>query len=116
MKDAAATDALLYLMRITRKADIVIKAFCQIYHLPEALAEVKEDLIGICELRQNISEMATYIKRSSSVMQRSSPEEYLNLAGSVPDLRGIEARLDSWLLSLRNDEFSDIRCSGDLQT
>lgn len=115
LADAAATEALLFLQRLAGKAELLIKTFCEIHKLPDALQEARDDaLVGVCELRGSLSEFVTFTRRFAGIMRRSTSEEYISLAPVRLELSAIERKVDSWFDQIRRDEFVEKDCAEDL--
>ncbi|KAJ9104313.1 hypothetical protein QFC19_003953 [Naganishia cerealis] len=115
-RDAAATEALLFLQRLADKARLLINTFCLKHNLPDALQHVKDDrLVGICELRGSLSEFMNLTRRFAGIMRRSTPEEYLNLAPVRFDLSAVERKVDLWIDQLRTNDFVERDCMVELR-
>lgn len=116
LADAAATDALLFLQRLAGKAELLINTFCEIHNLPDALQEARDEmLVGVCELRGDLSQFATFTRRFAGVMRRSTPDEYISLAPIRLELGAIERKVDLWFEQIRRDEFVEKECAEELR-
>ena len=97
--------------------DILITTISAVHGLPASLqTATSEALVGICELRGKLRHFSTLNKRFATVMQRSPPDEWVALGKVLAEVNGVEARIDSWIGMIRNDEFNEGDCARDLSS
>ncbi len=113
--DHNATAALLFWERITSKAELLVSIICQIHGLPDALQESRnEQLVGICELKGQLTLFASLTRRFASITKRSTPEDYLALAAMLPEVVSLERPFDTWIELMKRDEFQERDCAVEL--
>ncbi|WVQ72856.1 hypothetical protein IAR50_002417 [Cryptococcus sp. DSM 104548] len=110
-----STSMFLFFNRVGAKVDMLVNVVSQVHGLPASLQSASsEALVGICELKGKLRYFSTLNKRFSSVMKRGSTDHWSAYGKLLTEMTGVEARIDSWLSALKNDEFSEGDCARDL--
>ncbi|ODO01512.1 hypothetical protein I350_06332 [Cryptococcus amylolentus CBS 6273] len=110
-----STSMFLFFNRVGAKVDMLVNVVSQVHGLPASLHSASsEALVGICELKGKLRYFSTLNKRFSSVMKRGSTDDWSAYGKFLTEITGVEARIDSWLAALKNDEFSESDCARDL--
>ena len=84
--------------------------------LPASLARVESsELVGACELRGKLHHFSALNKRFGATMARCAPDEWVELgAKMLPEVQGVEGRVDAWMGMVREDRFSELECATEL--
>jgi dynactin 1 len=112
-----STTALLFFNRVAAKIDMLANAVSQMHGLPAALQDVdSERLVGVCELRGKLRQFATLNRRFAAVMRRTDPEDYVSFGRVVPEVAGVEAKVDVWIGLVKSEEFNEGDCVRELDS
>lgn len=107
--------ALLFFRRIAGKVELLISTISDNHALPAALqTAASETLVGICELRGKLRAFASLNSRFAAILARSSADSWLTYARLLPELAGVENKVDAWVRSMQADEFAESDCARDL--
>lgn len=110
-----STTLYLFFQRISSKVDTLISTISAAHGLPGSLqSATSEMLVGVCELRGKLKHFSTLNCRFSSIMRKSTPDAWVALGKILPEINGVEARVDIWINAVRHDEFSEGDCARDL--
>ncbi|KAL1412932.1 hypothetical protein Q8F55_000681 [Vanrija albida] len=112
-----STTALLFFNRVASKIDMLVNAVSQMHGLPAALQNVgSERLVGVCELRGKLRQFATLNRRFAAVMRRTDSEDYISFGRVVPEVAGVETKVDAWIQLVKSEEFSEGDCARELDS
>ncbi|WOO77325.1 Dynactin, isoform [Vanrija pseudolonga] len=112
-----STTALLFFNRVAAKIDMLANAVSQMHGLPAALQDVhSERLVGVCELRGKLRQFATLNRRFAAVMRRTDPEDYVSFGRVVPEVAGVEGKVDAWIGLVKSEEFNEGDCVRELDS
>jgi dynactin 1 len=115
--EADSTTVFLFFKRTGAKTDILNSTISILHGLPGSLHDASSEvLVGICELRGKLRHFSTLNYRFASIISRSSPEDWLNYGKTLPELSGVEGKLDSWISAMRSDEFNEGDCARGLSS
>ena len=70
--------------------------------------------MGICELRGKLRDFSNLNKRFAAVLTRCQADEWIGYGKVLGELGGVEARVDGWIGTIRQDEFNEKDCARDL--
>jgi dynactin 1 len=70
--------------------------------------------VGICELRGKLRDFSNLNKRFAAVLTRCQADEWIGYGKVLGELGGVEARVDGWIGTIRQDEFNEKDCARDL--
>ncbi|TXT13518.1 hypothetical protein VHUM_00885 [Vanrija humicola] len=112
-----STTALLFFNRVAAKIDMLVNAVSQMHGLPAALQNAdSERLVGVCELRGKLRQFATLNRRFAAVMRRTDPEDYISFGRVVPEVAGVEAKVDAWIGLVKSEDFNEGDCVRELDS
>lgn len=113
--EADSTALLLFFHRIGSKVDLLTNTISALHSLPSSLqVATSEALVGICELRGKLRHFSTLNKRFSAVMSRCSPTDWVGYGKTLVEVGGVENKVDAWITAIKNDEFNEGHCAGEL--
>ncbi|KAK4685386.1 dynactin 1, partial [Tremellales sp. Uapishka_1] len=113
--EADSTALYLFFHRLSSKLDMLVAVISQVHGLPAALHTASSEiLVGVCELRGKLRHFSTLNKRFAAVVSRSSPEDWVAFGKVLPELAGVENKVDGWISLIRTDEFREGDCARDL--
>lgn len=115
--EADSTTLYLTLLRLHAKVDILVSAVSQTHGLPSALhadSPGSPPLVGACELKGKLRDFSGLSKRFAAVMSRSQADEWTSYGKVLPELGGVEARIDGWIASIKSEAFNEKDCAGQL--
>ena len=109
-----ATNCYLFFQRLALKVDLINNFVGQAHNLPECLnGPVTELLVGVCEMRGRLSNLATTCRRFAAVLRKCDVEAFLNIGRIFPDVAPMEKRIDMHIDLLRREEFREVECVSD---
>jgi dynactin 1 len=73
-----------------------------------------EQLVGICELKGQLTLFANITRRFASITKRATPDDYLALATILPEVVSLERPFDNWIELMKRDEFQERDCAVEL--
>ncbi|TCD64746.1 hypothetical protein EIP91_003668 [Steccherinum ochraceum] len=112
--DMDATNCYLFFQRLALKVDLINNFVAQAHNLPECLnGPVSELLVGVCEMRGRLSNLATTCRRFAAVLRRCDVETFLNVGRFFAEVAPMEKRIDMHIDLLRREEFREVECVSD---
>jgi dynactin 1 len=115
--EADSTSLYLTFLRLSSKTDIITSTISQIHNIPSALHAddpALSPLVGICELRGKLRDFSNLNKRFAAILTRCQADEWIGYGKVLGELGGVEARVDGWIGTIRQDEFNEKDCARDL--
>lgn len=113
--EADSTALLLFFRRISSKVDLLLSTISQAHSLPASLFSTSsQGLVGICELRGKLRDFATLNERFAAVVTRSGSDDWVAYGKVLSEMTGVESRVDSWISSIRADQFNERDCAREL--
>jgi dynactin 1 len=105
----------MFFQRLAFKTDLINTIVAQNRSLPESLnGDVPDSLVGVCEMRGQISHFSCLCKRFVAVLRRCDMESFLSIGKMYLDVAPIEKRIDMHIDLLRREEFRDLECVSDI--
>ena len=96
--DADPTALSLFFHRIAAKIDLLSSVIGSMHNIPASLARVDSSN-----------------KRFAGVMCRCAPDEWVELGVKMlPEVQGVEGRVDGWMSMLKEERFSELECATEL--
>ncbi len=113
--DADSTALYLFFQRLSAKVDLLSSVIASSHGMPAALHHARsEALVGACELRGKLRHFGVLNKRFAGVLERCSPDEWVAYGRVLPEMAGVEGRVDGWLVAVREETFSEMECAKEL--
>jgi len=115
--EADSTSLYLTFLRLSSKTDMITSTISQIHNIPPALHAddpALSPLVGICELRGKLRDFSNLSKRFAAVLTRCQADEWVGYGKVLGELGGVEARVDGWIGTIRQDEFNEKDCAREL--
>jgi dynactin 1 len=115
--EAESTSLYLTFLRLSSKTEIISSTISQIHQLPTALHAdnpASSPLVGICELRGKLRDFSNLNKRFAAILTRCQADEWVTYGKVLGELGGVENRVDSWITTIRADDFNEKDCARDL--
>jgi dynactin 1 len=105
----------MFFQRLAFKADLINTVVAQNRSLPESLnGDIPDSLVGVCEMRGQISHFSSLCKRFVAVLRRCDVGSFLNTGKIFLDIAPLEKRIDMHIDLLRREEFRDLECVSDI--
>jgi dynactin 1 len=106
--EADSTAIYLLFKRIASKVDLLISTISTAHELPGALYQnSSEILVGVCELRGKLKYFATLNHRFAGTVSRCKPEDWVIFGRLLPEMNGVENKVDQWISAMRADDLNE---------